>query len=808
MAANPRYLRDQASQRERDALDIVYDRLLAVDSDLCDYVRYALFVEIIEEFDYRSWPQHFILSDIIWDFQELVSNHYEYDAVDCFQRRNYMRMAMAGKNRHDDVSYGLSERLAWADKQNVIRKLISMGKRECDGVIPSSHELENDVLHVAVSYRHTFKFNQGGTICAEQAEAIWTAVRAMPTVRADAEVRVWVDQNLHRKKLPEGTEWHEFGLLPYACLSVVLVGTGDCSLKHAYTRPWLWVEMLTALRSDGIHTVPGRDIIADCGEVLTALEQYEVRKDMITQSGWLSGGRRNSDSVMEAVARDISLWRSRGFLGHEGYEYCEYFEKFVNWARMFVIRGVPYSKMAWNHPSDRAVRGMDAIALVRALPNENGRLVDCLQALVRPIISWRSYGEQDKWLVGDIVDRSEIDDIPLHVVAELQHKKDGDSTDVWIFNRDITWLKIRFRKRNGTVSMVYTESDFDDRLRYTRYALLHQQLVADLRSCSAQVVSISSREEDGPIISYLPFTLRFRVARSRKKLAVATGNACLRPFRVASSIEQHWNLNKVGVFFVKGITEIVYELIVSGRVYRLSTSEIYVLLHAAEKKHERFVQLVEVLKGSCEYKNLIYRDLSDTQKLQLTRGWRLCTGQDSLTSQGQVSIPYQNTMCGEGVIDLEIEMCERMKLRKAGSSLLWIDKLSEEQTYIHAQKGCNRIVWNMGPSLAVCEVAILKNIDSLHLLGDKEGKGLIQTIMHMKPLSKLKLLSGEKEQCLEEQPIPKIVQGLFIKCSICSRIACLLNGLTAELTLQNGVYEVRWMRVHDCVGHENLELTF
>eukprot|EP00171_Calliarthron_tuberculosum_P012056 IDg12056t1 len=369
-----------------------------------------------------------------------------------------------------------------------------MGRREYDGAIPRLLELENNVLHVAVSYRHTFKFSEGGTISAEQAESIWTAVRALPTFRADTEVRVWIDQNLHRKKFPKGTEWHEFGLLPYACLSVVVIGTGDCSLKHAYTRPWLWVEMLTALRGDGIHTVPGRDILADCGEVLTALEQYEARKDMIVQNGWLLGARRNVDSVMEAVARDISLWRSRGFLGHEGYDHYEYFEKFVNWARMFVIRDVLYSQMAWNHPSDKAVRGMDAVALVRALPNDKQRYVDCLLAMVRPVISWRNYGEQDRWLVGDILDRTEVDDIPLHVVAELRYKKDGDSADVWILNRDTTRMQIRFRKQYNTVSMIYTESDFDDRLRYTRYTSLLRQLMADMTSCSTQVVSISSRE--------------------------------------------------------------------------------------------------------------------------------------------------------------------------------------------------------------------------------------------------------------------------------------------------------------------------
>eukprot|EP00171_Calliarthron_tuberculosum_P005047 IDg5047t1 len=40
------FLRDQATQHEREALGTVYDRLLVVDSDLCDNVRLALFIEI------------------------------------------------------------------------------------------------------------------------------------------------------------------------------------------------------------------------------------------------------------------------------------------------------------------------------------------------------------------------------------------------------------------------------------------------------------------------------------------------------------------------------------------------------------------------------------------------------------------------------------------------------------------------------------------------------------------------------------------------------------------------------------------
>lgn len=174
-----------------------------------------------------------------------------------------------------------------------------------------------------------------------------------------------MDQNLHRAQFPPGTEWHEFGLLPYACLQTVFVGTGDCSLKHAYSRPWLWVEMVTALKSHGAYTKRGHDLVGGCDSLLVTTESYDRAKAPLQRDGVIPGAGATIDKVLNDVTRIISLWR-RDFLGHATYDFAAEFEAFVNWARRFVIRGVPYSQMAWNHNS-LDVYGMDAVVFVREL---------------------------------------------------------------------------------------------------------------------------------------------------------------------------------------------------------------------------------------------------------------------------------------------------------------------------------------------------------------------------------------------------------------------------------------------------------
>lgn len=113
----------------------------------------------------------------------------ELNCVDQLQRANYLKLAMEGRDRHNDIAYGLSEKLLWSEKETVIRKLIDMGKRNYDEAIPKSHEKENGVLHVAVSYKHTSLY-QNGTINNTQAIAIWEAVRSLPNVAEDTRVRV------------------------------------------------------------------------------------------------------------------------------------------------------------------------------------------------------------------------------------------------------------------------------------------------------------------------------------------------------------------------------------------------------------------------------------------------------------------------------------------------------------------------------------------------------------------------------------------------------------------------------------------
>lgn len=184
-----------ASEREREELAEVYQLGRQLPSALKTYVRFALLLEILERYDHRAWPRDYQLSRIEWQLQESILANCEISSVDRRQRASYMRLLMASKGRHRDVAYGLSERLLWRDKPYVIQQLIAMGKRNYFGALSSQHAMENGVLHVAVSYKHTSTYCRDGTISEQQANAIWVAVRSILLVNDDTRVRVWIDQN-------------------------------------------------------------------------------------------------------------------------------------------------------------------------------------------------------------------------------------------------------------------------------------------------------------------------------------------------------------------------------------------------------------------------------------------------------------------------------------------------------------------------------------------------------------------------------------------------------------------------------------
>ncbi len=636
------------TQRERDDLAPVYERLNSVDHRLPEYVQHAQYIEIIEEYDHRAWPNDFVLPSCLWDFQKFVALHTEFQCVDYRQRLNYMRLAMAGKNRHADVAYGLSGRLKWSDEECVVRELIRMGKREYDVAIPENHEMDNNVLHVAVSYKHTADY-RSGTISFQQAKAIWLAVTSIHfgTVSIDTEVRVWIDQNLHRKRFPPGTEWHEFGLLPYACLKTVYIGDGNFSLKLAFTRPWLWVEMVAGLKSYGIHTAPGNDVSADCCGVVEKLQGYDAMKQFSVQYGWVHGTGENVDEVMLEVARLISIWR-RDFMGHASYQYVDDFEKFVNWARLFVIRGVPYSEMSWNHSSQKPVRGMDAVVLIRALPRPNTIQGVNKMAVLRPTIWWKSSSAGGEWTIGDIIDRSGVDDLRVKSIMDCTEQRDEGAQYLVMMGNISSMEAVRFKKEGGTVSMVYDHGDKnEDTLQGEAFRNKFKTL--ELLQKLSGTVTVSSTDVYGDILTYFPFT--GRVKKTFHPSRIPVGNACAKPTAVEKHVKEGMLLKKkVGIFFYDGsFCENVYEMDGENYSLRICTSEISEVLHAAGGNFAKARALASVLKQNFEYKTMRYRDMSDRQKLEITRHWPL----------ENFEFCDQNTLSGEVEMDVELEMIEK-----------------------------------------------------------------------------------------------------------------------------------------------------
>lgn len=179
-----------ASDKERETLADVYSRLRSLRGDWTHAVCHALALEIFEDYDYRSWSDTFLLSDVVPICQQYVTLFSEASQIDRIQRANYLQLVFGGRQRQDDVAYGLSEPFLWSDKNLVTSSLIAMGRRSYPGKIPTSHDHDNGILHVAVSYKHTSRHYQGGTISPSQAEAIWLAIKGMQFLTEGTRVRV------------------------------------------------------------------------------------------------------------------------------------------------------------------------------------------------------------------------------------------------------------------------------------------------------------------------------------------------------------------------------------------------------------------------------------------------------------------------------------------------------------------------------------------------------------------------------------------------------------------------------------------
>lgn len=174
------------------------------------------------------------------------------------------------------------------------------------------------------------------------------------------------------------------------------------------------MQMLAALKANGIHTKRGYNLVEDCANVLIKMVNYDQSKQAINAHGWILGTQLDVDEVMNEVTCTVSLWRRQGFMNNGNYEFASEFEEFVNWARWFLIRGVPYSGMAWHHDSTE-VRGMGAFALVRALPRLRAFQSESASAVVRPNITWQRFDQED-WVIGDLIDGSLVGEIRLNSI--------------------------------------------------------------------------------------------------------------------------------------------------------------------------------------------------------------------------------------------------------------------------------------------------------------------------------------------------------------------------------------------------------
>ncbi|KAI0562922.1 hypothetical protein FGB62_49g223 [Gracilaria domingensis] len=776
-----------ASDNERRHLVQVYGRVLQIPIAVEEHVQAALLLEIIEDFDHRSWPKHFQLSGIEWNLQHLVHNACESTSVDGRQRESYLRLIMASKGRHRDLAHGLSERLVWRQKRDVVEKLITMGKRNYHAPVPTNYVAENHIFHVAVSYKHTSAYYDQGTISRRQAESIWATVRSVLVFfgEEDTEVRVWIDQNLHRTKFPEDRKWHEFGLLPYACLKTVFVGEGDCSLRLARTRPWLWVEMVTALHAEGIYVKPGLDISIHCDGMLEHSENYDNMKCNMMRYGWFIGNKLNVDDTMNITTRFISLWR-REFLDHRDYEWAEEFELFVNWARRFVIRSVPYSEMTWDHSSD-PVCGMDAVVLLRALPAAEPR------GFLRGAIYWKRENKNEKWVLDDIIDRSLVEELPLSDLLEFKKDRVEGYEEITLFGMSSSLENTTFRRNNQLVSMVIREK-YSSREYSTHHFSATSSMLKALRMSTEKVVITLPRAHQA-LMSYVPFTDRVFCAHQGR---MAVGDACLRPAVVRRSVEEDLKLERSGTCYNSGICEQVYTVCIDEMKLLLSTNEVDVLHSACNGNVVRFKEMVRILKTCCTYKPMKCRDRNEDELLYYTRGRRL----DNFEAKDLKNCCF---ISGEPDKDIENELIQIMRSQYEGYTLVWIDRAYAGKVRVTFRESHQITVLKTSVVASNTELAILKETDHDKLV-NSESTGLVEMAVGIQPKVSAKAYgSGLNPRIMTHENGKEIelfaVEGIFSTCDLCNRAVCNLNGLTASVREESNLLHVQWLGKHTCSSH-------
>lgn len=784
---------DHATAGERERLRDIYFRLFSIREDLIEEVRLAQIIEILECYDHKSWPDHYQLKGVTNKLQETVTLHYESQAIDQIQRSNYFILARGGQGRHNDVAYGLSGKLKWSQREQVTNSLLEMGRREYHEPIPTSHEKENGVLHVAVSYRHSSRFDRGGTLTRTQANAIWTAVRDIPLMTEDTQVRVWLDQNLHRRKFPPG-KWHEYGLLPYACLQTVYIGTGDFSLKHAYRRPWLWVEMITGLKTSGIRTKRGHDVLQDCNNVLMKRHRFAQQRQRFIDFGCVFGVSWNVDRVMDDITRTISLWRRSDFLGHATYEYAEDFENFVNWARRFVIRSIKYSEMSWNHSSE-SVKGMNTVVLIRALPSAMGR-ADADSSVLLPTVSWQTGNPRGCWTVDDVIDRSGIGELPLSTITETNEASTADCSTCVIEDQHLDLGGVQLRRIGRTVSLVLENTNASSLRKPSRYG----RMFHTIRSLSgtSSLITLSIPESYGTLLTYQTFTQRYATLNGYSRIPAK--DEILNPLQVDVPLTQQLGLQALGVAYNVGVCEQVYTVDVDHEQWPVSTLEVYLIMGACNGNVLRFKAILRTLKENLSYKEMGFKDLSDFDKTQLCRGWPIGRDLKELNNKRIVS--------GEMKLDIEEEMIELLREKYSGRAIVWVDSFDSSRVQFTFRRR-QFIVRCLSPRLYAEHAIAIVEGDQWSEFVNAGYTGPLQMVAGLQPLFKVQDFGSGLNPLLKKNfsydgAELKIfmVPGLFVKCARCSKQVCPVNGLTADVFFANASYHVRWKEPHGCLHPE------
>lgn len=557
------------------------------------------------------------------------------------------------------------------------------------------------------------------------------------------------------------------------------------------------------MKADGIQSKPGYDFVEGSDDIIEPLERYESVKGSVLQFGWLMGPSLNVDDVMATMTRIISLWRRDDFMEHGGYEWAAEFEEFANWARRFVIRGIPYSEMKWNHSSN-PVCGMDAVVLLRSMPLLSaGFRVERVMGLARSVISWKVPRERNSWLLGDLFDRSQVGELPLCELVELKKETIEDGEELTIYGLETLLENAGFYKKQDIVSMQLKRVDNLRGEAATKYFRGLNTMRNGYRN-STTTVTVRTSTSDIPLLTYRPFTYRLFTER-----ALRIGDASLRPAAVPSSVAENMQLKNIGICDNDGICERVYAMDIDGQIWPLSTSEVNVILAACNSDIERCKAMAISLKKFCSYKAMKYKDLSREDIMYCMRGRRV----------GQVEAEDLNTsrfLSGEIDRDIGDELIDILRSRYDNHTFVWVDRAVDEkvQVVFRGQHHITRITTehiSTNRELAILEETAWEKFVNC------ESTGLLQMAAGIQPEVQVKEYgSGLNPRIQADENGLEVhieaVNGIFSTCTLCEREVCNINGLVAKVSqdpvFDAGVFHVQWLGQHDCTGQVYQNMVF